>query len=179
MRSITANCDDRSYLELLRRASTYGDLEAWTAFQQGLEETVLTWIYEHPGRETACRLQSEKHFVELAFERLRQAVVQRQMACETLRGVLAYLRASLNGAILETLRACLFPPAISEPNEVWNWLQVGLTGERERRLAYLLYHCGLKPAQIVRCCPKEWSNVHEVTRLRCVILNRLMNESDH
>ena len=73
-------------------ASTQGDLETWEAFQQSLEETVLTWFYDHPGSEAACRLQSERHFVALAFERLRQAVVQGQMTCETLSGVLVYLR---------------------------------------------------------------------------------------
>lgn len=38
-----------SRLELLRRANTHGDLEAWAAFQQSLEETVLTWFHDHPG----------------------------------------------------------------------------------------------------------------------------------
>lgn len=52
-----------SRLELLRRANTYGDLEAWAAFQQGLEETVLTWLHDHPSREAACRIHSERHFV--------------------------------------------------------------------------------------------------------------------
>jgi hypothetical protein len=43
-------------LELLRRASILGDLQAWATFQQGLEETVLSWLHEHPGSEAACRL---------------------------------------------------------------------------------------------------------------------------
>ena len=60
-----------SRLELLSRASTYGVLAAWAAFQQSLEETVLTWLYAHPGSQVACRLRSEQHFVVLTFERLR------------------------------------------------------------------------------------------------------------
>src|SRR5215470_18172833 len=94
-----------SHLELWRRAQTDGDLEAWAAFQQGLEETVLTWFHDHPGSQAAWRLHSERHFVALAFERLRQTLSQRQMIYETLSEVLLYLRASLNGVILETLRA--------------------------------------------------------------------------
>jgi hypothetical protein len=176
-----------SRLELLYRASMHGDLEAWAAFQQGLEETVLTWFHDHPGREAACRLHSERHFVALAFEQLRQAAVQGQVACETLSGVLVYLRASLNGAILETLRVSSLPRAVCErmagerslqghpdSREVWGWVQARLSSERERRLAYLLYHCGLEPAEIVRCCPQEWSDVHEVARLRRIILMQLM-----
>jgi len=176
-----------SRLELWRRAKTHSDLQAWAAFQQGLEETVLTWLHEHPGSEAACHLYSERHFVALAFERLRQAVVQGQVTCETLSEVLMYLRASLNGAILETLRVSSRPSAVSErvsaerdlqghPEslEVWGRVQARLSSERERRLAYLLYYCGLEPVEIVRRCPQEWSDVHEVTRLRCIILMQLM-----
>ncbi len=184
MRQDVGETREVSHLELWRRAKTHSDLQAWAAFQQGLEETVLTWFHDHPGSQAACRLQSERHFVALAFERLRQAVVQRQVACETLSEVLLYLRASLNGAILEMLRTSRQPGAVSSPwpdgenrpdrSEVWDRLQARLSNRREQRLAYLLYHCGLEPAEIVRCCPLEWSDVHEVTRLRRIILERFM-----
>ena len=173
-----------SPLGLLRRASTFGDLEAWAAFQRSLEETVLTWLHEHPGSEAACHLYSERHFVALAFERLRQAVVQGQVTCETLSEVLVYLRASLSGAILETLRDSKRPGAVSsiwpdgedplDKGELWDRLQARLSNRREQRLAYLLYQCGLEPAEIVRSCPQEWSDVHEVISLRRSILARLM-----
>lgn len=170
-----------SRLELWRRAKTHGDLEAWAAFQQCLEETVLTWFHDHPASEAACRMHSERHFVALAFERLRQAVVQRQVTCETLSEVLLYLRMSLNGAILETLRVSSWPGGPWPDGEdrpdssaVWDRLQALLSNERERRLAYLLYHCGLTLAEIVRGSPQEWSDVQEVARLRRIILARLM-----
>jgi hypothetical protein len=102
-----------SRLELWRRASTHGDLQAWAAFQQSLEETALTWFHAHPGSAAACRVHSEKHFVALAFERLRQATIQGQVTCETLSEVLVFLRVSLNGAILETLRVSKRPGAVS------------------------------------------------------------------
>jgi len=60
-------------------------------------------------------MHSEWHFVTLAFERLRQAAVQGQVACKTLSEVLVFLRASLNGAILETLRVSNRPGAVSGP----------------------------------------------------------------
>ncbi len=176
---------------LLRRAITPGNQDAWAEFQQSLEETVLTWLHAHPGKEAACRCQSEQHFVALAFERLRQATIQGKVAYETLSEVFVYLRASLNGAILDTLRISSCPEAVSvhqlgERNveghpkslEVWDWLQARLSSERERRLAYLLYHCGLGPGEIVRCYPQEWSDVHEIARLRVNILARLMNGFD-
>ena len=53
-----------------------------------------------------------------------------------------------------------------------------LPGEREQRLAYLLYHCGLKPREIVRFCPQEWSDVKEVYRMRRNIMERLLHHAD-
>jgi len=151
MRQDVSETCEVSRLELLHRASIDGDLEAWKVFQQSLEETVLTWLHEHPGREAACRVHSERHFIAQAFERLQQVVVQRQAACETLSEGLVYLRASLNGVILETLRASSRPGAVSSPwldgedspdkSEVWDRLQAKLSDQREQRLAYLLYHC--------------------------------------
>ena len=186
MRQNVSETLEVSRLELLYRVSTYDDLQAWIAFQQSLEETVLSWFHEHPGKETASRLQSERHFVILAFERLRQAAVQGQVTCETLSGVLVYLRASLNGAILDTLRVSERPGAVSSPwpewedrsnrGDLWDRLQTRLSNRREQRLAYLLYHSGLEPTEIVRCCPQEWSDVHDVTRLRRSILERLLKE---
>jgi hypothetical protein len=173
-----------SQLEWWRRAQTDGDLQAWAASQQGLQETVLSWFHDHPCREAACRLHSERHFVALAFERLQQALSQRPGTCQTLSEVLAYLRACLNGVILEALRVCKWPEGVPSPwpdgedacdrSQVWERLQALLSNERERRLAYLLYHCGLTPAEIVRGSPQEWGDIQEVARLRRIILARLM-----
>lgn len=191
MRQDVSEILDFSRLELWRQAKTHGDPQTWAAFQQSLEGTVLTWFHEHPGSEAVCRVNSERHFVSLAFGRLRQAVVQGQVVCETLSEVLVYLRASLNGAILETLRVLKRPRVLCErtsaesglechpeSREVWGWIQSTLKSERERRLAYLLYHCGLEPAEIVRGCPQAWSDVHEVTLLRCIIVVQLMKRSE-
>jgi hypothetical protein len=181
-------------LQLLRRAIARGEQDAWAGFQQCLEETVLTWLHEHPGREAACRGLSEKYLVVQAFERFRQAAVQAQMAFETLAGVLVYLRASLHGAILDTLRTLSRPREVSRPvpgqageshvedqidsNGIWEILQTLLPGAREQRLAYLLYHCGLGPKEIVHCCSQEWSDVQEIYRLRRTIVERLLHHAD-
>jgi hypothetical protein len=179
-----------SSLELLRRAIAHGDQDAWAGFQQCLEEAVLAWLHEHPSREAACRGLCEKDLVVQAFERFRQGAVQAQMTFETLAGVLVYLRASLHGAILDTLRALSRPKEVSilvpglagEPhvadqidsNEIWEFLQTLLPSARERRLAYLIYFCGLGPQEIVQCCPQEWSDVQEIYRLRRNIVERLL-----
>jgi hypothetical protein len=181
-------------LELLRRAIIQWDEDAWAGLRQCLGGIVLGWLYSHPNRESARHLESDANYVDLAFERFWQATVQQQVQFETFSGALVYLRASLNGAILDTLRAHLRPREVSLPesgeagepfgedhlasSEVWFTLQSMLPDQREQRLAYLLYHCGLKPRQIVRFCPQEWHDVQEIYHLRRSILERLMRNAD-
>jgi hypothetical protein len=183
-----------SALELLHQALVQGNQDAWAELQQCLGETMRNWVRTHPSKEAAWSFESEEHYVALAFEQFRQAAIEGQAAFNTLAEALVYLRASLHGAILETLRASSRPGAFSltepeakgAPNvedhptslEVWGWLQARLSSERERRLAYLLYHCGLSPREIVRCCPQEWSDVQEVARLRRTILERLLHNAN-
>jgi hypothetical protein len=181
-------------LELLRRATEQGDQAAWAGLQQCLSELVRGWLYGHPRREAALRWGSEEGYVALAFERFWQATAQQKIAFRTLAGALAYLRASLNGALLETLRAYARPREMPLPEpgapgepyvqdrlasiELWEILQRVLPSEREQRLAYLLYHCNLKPREIVRLNPQEWPDVQEVYRLRRNILERLLRNTD-
>jgi hypothetical protein len=181
-------------LELLRRAIMQGDQAAWEGIQQCLGEMVRGWLRCHSSREAACRWESEENYVAMAFERFWQATVQQRVAFESFAGALSYLRASLHGAILDTLRAYSRPKEVSLPeagesdepygedqtgsSEVWEILQTMLPNGREQRLAYLLYHCGLKPREIVRFCPQEWSDIQEIYRLRRNIIERLLRNAD-
>jgi hypothetical protein len=183
-----------SSLQLLRRAIVHSDQEAWAGFQQCLEETVLTWLHEHPSREAACRGPCEKDLVAQTFERFRQAAVQAQMAYETPAGMQAYLRASLNGVILDTLRTFSRPREALRPvldqagepgvedqmdsTEIWEALQTLLSSAREQRLASLFSHCGLGPREIVHRFPQEWGHVQEISRLRRTIIERLLHHAD-
>jgi hypothetical protein len=47
---------------------------------------------------------------------------------------------------------------------------VNLPNERERRMAYLLFHCGLKPLDIVATYPQEFNDVRAIARLRLSII---------
>jgi integrase len=133
--------------------------------------------------------------VAQAFERFWQATALNQrLAFSRLAAALQYLRASLNGAILDALRAYARPRVVSLPGpgepgeplveertdtgEVWESLHKLLSNPREQRLAYLLFHCGLKPGEIIRFCPQEWSNVQEIYRLRRNILERVFRNAD-
>src|SRR5215469_13722499 len=188
-------CDEGYGLELFRRATVEGDAEAWEWVQHCFGESVLGWLRRHPSRAAAYRLESEENYVALTFERFWQATsLSQQVAFKTLAAALQYLQASLHGAILDTLRAYSRPKEIplpepgepdelfeeeqTEGSEVWEMLQTLLPNQREQRLAYLLFYGGLKPREIVRFCPQEWSDVQEIYRLRRNILERLMRNAD-
>ena len=182
-------------VELLHRATVLGDPEAWTSMQHCFSGLVLNWLRRHPYRETACRIENEEYYVAQTFERFWQATTLTQkVAFDTLAAALRYLRLSLNGAILDSLRAHVRsrevplpePGEMGEPyiedvtsnSEVWEIVQTMLPDKREQRLAYLLFYCGLKAREIVRYLPQEWSDVHEVYRLRRSITERLLRNAD-
>jgi hypothetical protein len=186
---------DEYGLELLRRAIVQGDQEAWVGVQHCFSGLVRRWLRRHPKREVAYRLESEENYIAQTFERFWQATaLTRHVEFMTLAAALQYLRASLNGVILDTLRAYARPREVTLPepgeagepymedvngsSEVWETLQTMLPDEREQRLAYLLFHCGLKSREIMRFCPQEWSDVREIYRLRRSIMERLLRNAD-
>lgn len=182
-------------LELLRRAIVQEDEEAWTGVQHCFNGLVRGWLHRHPKRDVAYRLESVENFVAQTFERFWQATtLTRHLEFTTLAAAMKYLRASLNGAILDTLRAYARPREVmlseigeagelqaegtTKRSEVWEALQTMLSDEREKRLAYLLFHCGLKPREIIRFCPQEWCDVREIYHLRRNIMDRLLHNAD-
>lgn len=196
LREIQAyRCGDASVdvysLELLRRAIVQGDQEAWAFLQPCLVELVQSWLRSHPSYEVAARLDSEEHYVELAFECFRQAIPLAQaVEFRTLAAALRCLRASLNGVILDRLRASSRPaevllPGPGEPEaqdktdgcKVWEILKALLPDEREQRLAYLLFHCGLKPVEVARFSPQEFGDIRDITRLRRQIMEQLLRKT--
>jgi hypothetical protein len=182
-------------VELLRRATVQGEQEAWAWIQQCFSELVLSWLRSHPKRATACELDSEENYVAQTFERFWQATALTQhIEFNSLIGALHYLHACLNAAVIDTLRAYsrsneiplpepgeprkLQSEDIIESNGVWDNLKKVIPNSNEQRLAYLIFHCGLKPSQITRFCPQEFSDVHEIYRLRSNIMQRLVRNAD-
>jgi hypothetical protein len=186
---------DAYAVELVQRATVQADHEAWAYMQRCFSGFLLACLYRHPSRETACRLESEENYVAQAFERFWQATRSTQrLEFHSLAAALQYLRMSLNAAIVDTLRTFSRPKEISLPepgdpgepfiedvtstSEVWEILQAMLPGKREQRVAYLLFHCGLKPREIMRYCPRQFSDIREIYRLRRCILERFLRNAD-
>lgn len=187
--------NDEFIVEALRRALVHGDQDARSWVQQRLGEVVHGWLLRHPKREAACRLNSEEHYVTLAFEQFWQLAIAQQLEVSTLTAAAYYLCVSLNAIILNSLRTSSRPKEVpllqpaspgkplmkdrASSAEVWESLQCVLLNEREQRLAYLLFHCGLGPGEIVHCCSQEFSDVCEIYRLRRTIMERFLLIVDH
>lgn len=181
--------DDEEIVELLHRAIIQADQHARVKVQRCLCAVVSDWLRRHPSREALCRLDDEENYVEVAFERFWRVTIDGQIELDTLASALRYLQVCLNGAILDRLRVFLCPKEVLLPQsvcpgeslledvtssaEAWEHLQDEYLNEREKRLAYLLFHCGFKPGEIVRCCSQEFSDVYEIHRLRCNIIERI------
>ena len=67
-------------------------------------------------------------------------------------------------------------PLESQP--LWESIQPLLVNERERRLFYLLYYCGLKPREVTIRFPQAFAGVKEIYRLNSTIIERLRRNSD-
>jgi hypothetical protein len=59
-------------------------------------------------------------------------------------------------------------------NELWEAIKGLLAGTKEKRVAYLLFHCNLKPREIVRHCPGEFRGEAEIYSLKRNIMERLL-----
>ena len=185
---------DQYYLKLFRLALMECNRCAQERLQCHFSEVVLDWMRCHPSRDLICGLHSEEYYVSETFKRFWQAPLRSQtFELNALSDALRYLRARLNGVILDALRDSLRPKeALSQESvsaekshvnnnrdsyEVWKIVQGMFSDVREQRLAYLLFHCGLKPLEIVRYCPQEFSDVGEVSRMRQNIMD-LLRDSD-
>ena len=179
--------DDRYGLELLRYALVEPTEEARSVLQQCFSETVRVWIYSHPRRDVALLRNSIENYMAQTFARFWNAVHDQHIEFPTLPAALSYLRATLNGIIMDTLRsrsretpflvsACpqeLAAEDAIDSRSTWNCIESLLPDKRERRLAYLLYCCGLKPRDIVKHCAEEFDDVKEIYRLNYSIIEKL------
>ncbi len=188
--------DDRYCLEILRRALVEQTDEAWFVLQQCFSENIRGWLLSHPSRDVALLRDSAENYIAQTFSRFWYAVRDQHLEFTTLYAALQYLHATLNGIIMDTLRSHLRlrsreapfpePGCPQDPRtedsidnrDVYNSIQALLCDERERRLAYLLYYCGLKPRDIVLRCSGEFDNVKDIYRLNHNIVERLRRNRD-
>jgi integrase len=186
--------DDTYCLEIFRRALLLHDAAAWELMQRHFSPTVASWVRRHPLREIAYRFDSEENYVALVFARFWVWSFNKQQEFTRLAQALGFLHTCVNSAILDRIRECVRPNIVSMPDagfpeepmsedmhdnrEFWETIMGLLPNPREQRLAYLLYYCGLKPREIVRLRPNEFSDVQEIYHMQRNILERLKRKKD-
>lgn len=188
--------DPQESLELFQRTLLLHRDEDWLRLVERYQGLVQVWLRNHPRWDLALHYHGPDYYSALTFERFWQATSRNAaLHFSTLEAALSYLKASLNGAIIDTLRGYtrhLLP--LPEPEEVqpealisedeyggtdfWETVKSYLPCEREKRVAYLLFYCGLKPREIVQFCTLEFPDVHEIHRLRRNIVERLLRRAD-
>lgn len=183
-------------LEVFKHALSQQNEEAWSQLCARFQSLVLSWAQQHPQRDLASRYHAPDFYVALAFERFRQATTRHpSLVFSELATVLSCLKASLNGAILDTQRSYTrsevpLPEAgqvhpaqraseeLTSDGDLWEAIKQLLSSSREQRVASLLFHCGLKPREIVQYCPEEFPQIEEVYRLRRTLVDRLLYHAD-
>ncbi|TMC20905.1 MAG: sigma-70 family RNA polymerase sigma factor [Chloroflexi bacterium] len=188
--------NDQYSLEILRRAILLQNNDAWAILQTQLSDNVRIWIGRHPQRELALRYDSEISYIYDAFRRFWQAVSDQGVSFTALAGALSYLHLCLHCAITDTLRTYARPreepipdygqggndePSVDDlyhEGELWEAIESVLVGEKEKRIAYLHFHCNLKPREIIRCCPNEFSNESEIYRIKRNVMERILRNAD-
>jgi hypothetical protein len=177
----------RFSLELLRRATSQDSQQAWQAWQRCFGEILRSWLRCHPRAEEACRFDSEEHYLAQSFACFRQVIADhQQFECPQLSTALTYLRACLNGVLLDALRTNVRPkgtasrePAHSavqpggdyqDAQQLWECIQDLFPGGRERWMAYLLFHCHLSPSAIFCLAPHQFRDMQEIGHVRRQIL---------
>ena len=186
--------NDQYCLEIFRRATMQHDERAWDIIYVLFQDQVRQWFRNDATRTAALRHEDERTYVDDTFKRFWQSVNTQKHEFPVLASALRYLRLCLNSVIIDTLRAytrkeVLGLPEPGSPNELlvedtyhehewWSVIEKLLTNERERRVIYLLYHCGLKPREIVMRCPDEFTTEQEIYRLRRNGLERLKRHQE-
>ncbi len=186
--------DERYCLELLRRALIEQNEAAWSIVYSQWQESVRRWFRANANYTTALRYDEEQAYIDDTFKRFWQSVKGQQLELSSLAAMLRYLRLCLNSVIIDTLRAYARkqvqplpePDSPEDPgvedsyheSEWWPIIENILVDQQERRVIYLLYHCGLKAKEIMRHCPGEFANEREIYRLRRNGLDRLKRNSN-
>ena len=186
--------DEQDGLEIIRRALIEQTDESWSVLQHCFSETIRVWIRSHSNSDVALLRDSEESYIAQTFSRFWYAMRNQHVEFTTLSVALRYLHATLSGILIDTLRSHLrmqareapFPELSNEPSagepldsqSLWESLERLLCDERERRIFYLLYYCGLKPREIVVRCSQEFDDVKEIYRLNNNIIGRLRRNSD-
>jgi hypothetical protein len=183
--------NDRFALELLRRALAHDDALAWSAFTTQYRRLLLRVVRHHAGSLLAD--EDEDYWVDRTMERFWRAVGARGLdGFPSLAAVLQYLKLCARSVLLDELRARRLPrltaledaaaerthmePAVLgdlAARDLWQLVAAETRTDAERAVAYLSFVEGCQPREIYRRQRDRWRSVHDVYRVKHVLLERL------
>ncbi len=142
-----------------------------------------------------CRFDNEEHYFAQAFERFWQTMAERQqLECTALStaDILASKSARCTSGYVAVPMRDQKECSVEPPNagvlhrkddmnarQWWECMQQLFPDVRERRVAYLVFHCNLSSQDIFCFAPQEFRDVQEIRHLRLHILERIPLHSDH
>jgi hypothetical protein len=176
--------EDSSTLQMLSLARLHNDEQTWRVIEQCFAPLALSWIRRHPRYEEACRVKTERRYLMLTLNRFKHGLVEQNLTFSSLAGVVRYVQVCVNSVLLDTVRSAAWLEKINQHELLISTngtdqcadaalLQRLLSDEREQRLAYLLFHCGLSPREIVQTCPSEFADLEEIYQLRRSLMAHL------
>lgn len=183
--------DSRFGFELMRRALTDENHDAFSYVCDIYARQVKAWVYGHS--KYGQTEEDADFFVNAAFSAFFCALRGPKFARFTnLAPVMAYLKACVHSAIMQYLRDQNSSRLISlesaeeisdqecmdehaNASELWEHIVVLLPDMRSRKLAYMSFVQDLKPRQIVDILPQEWYSERDVSvalyRIRQLLRN--------
>lgn len=183
--------NDQYCLELFQRVRQQNDEQAKEQWQYLLGVTMLDWMSRHPYKEKAYGYRPAAYYVEKAFERFwRISIPDHELESSTITSILQHLQVCLNAVIIDILRVHALlkrvplaeatdyreaiPEAFGIGSKVRKNIQYLLAQTHDQRLAYLLFHCGLKPEEVLQTYPQEFGTIQHVTHLRSILIEQLL-----
>lgn len=183
--------------QLFRRAIVERVDEAWARIYQNYSPMVFGWVINHP-----CFWKTGEdadYFANRAFEKLWLALAPEKFDLfPDLSALLKYLQTCVHSVIIDHVRKvnrCV--PTVSTGNEdlaadetvsavervleeIW-WAEVWerirrRVSPREEKVLFYRFLCGLKPRQIYKQFPREFSSVDEIYNTLQNVLDRLRRD---
>jgi hypothetical protein len=169
--------DERYPLELFRRALLVGDGDALDELHRLYFPQFLRWVRSHPAYSSTD--ETDENFASEAFWRFYNAVsggrfngfksmgaimTYAKLCCGTAVGQYARDHKNTDLPLLDTgLPDKGDPLAYLHGEQLWNRICKVLRTARQRHLAYLVLVLGMKPAEIVKAYPEEWTDERSVS----------------
>jgi len=184
--------DEQFWLKKFRRALRDGDQDTQRRLQQKFSTLVIDLIHNHPLATMAFDLQNQEYYVTETFRCFWNSAPRHQIYnLKSLSDVLLYLSMIVNAVILDSLRSFSSLKAIPSTSnqlmevvltrdyvqnlELWECIESEFSNFRARKIAFLLFHCALRPDEIIVRFPNEFSDADEISQIRRNVMNLLLD----